>query len=659
MSARHVFPFPAIVGQEEIKLALLLNAISPAIGGVLIRGHKGTAKSTAVRALSRILPDIEVVAGCPFMCDPAAAPEACPHCVTAPATRQSTLRAARLVELPLGVTEDRVAGTLDIERALKSGEKHFEPGLLATAHRGMLYIDEVNLLSDHIVDILLDAAAMGVNYVEREGVSVSHASAFILVGTMNPEEGELRPQLLDRFGLAVDVQAAHDIDMRTEVVRRRIAFDEHPSAFQQQWAETERAEQQRLLDARHLLPEVRLHDDLLKMIAGICNDFGVDGMRADIVMYRAAVALAAYEGRTEVSEADIRRVAPLVLPHRRRRQPFDEPNVDDRELDESIERHRPNPPENNTPPSESDASSDPSDSEGEGAPEPDAQGRAPEDKQAPIGQTYAVQPLEGPLQQSAVQRATGRRSRKLGGRSGHYVTSRQPQGRVRDIAIDATLRAAAPNLYERRLSEANPVLIRSTDLREKVRESRGGNLILFAVDASGSMGARDRMIATKGAIMSLLLDAYQKRDQVGMVSFRGHDASILLPPTSSVELAQQYLANMATGGRTPLAAGLAKANELLTRYRHRDRDIQPLLVLLTDGRANAGLGSDDPVTDSLRQAAALCQARVPALVVDTEQGVLRLGLAQRLAQALGGICLRLEELAATTLAKAVAVSMVG
>jgi len=661
MSARHVFPFPAIVGQEEIKLALLLNAISPAIGGVLIRGHKGTAKSTAVRALSRILPDIEVVEGCPFMCASSSAPEVCPHCATAPEARQPTVRPSRLVELPLGVTEDRVAGTLDIERALKSGEKHFEPGLLASAHRGMLYIDEVNLLSDHIVDILLDAAAMGVNYVEREGVSVSHASAFILVGTMNPEEGELRPQLLDRFGLAVDVEAAHDIDMRTEVVRRRIAFDAHPSAFQAAWAESERAEQQRLLDARHLLPEVRLHDDLLKMIAGICNDFGVDGMRADIVMYRAAVALAAYEGRTEVSEADIRRVAPLVLPHRRRRQPFDEPNVDDRELDDSMERHRPNPPESNPSSPEAEASSDPSEAEGEGTPEPEGQGRAPEDKQASIGQTYAVQPLEGPLQQpSAMQkRTTGRRSRKLGGRSGHYVTSRQPQDRVRDIAIDATLRAAAPKMYERRLSEDDPVLIRSTDLREKVRESRGGNLILFAVDASGSMGARDRMIATKGAIMSLLLDAYQKRDQVGMVSFRGHDASILLPPTSSVELAQQYLANMVTGGRTPLAAGLAKAYELIIRSRRRDRDMQPLLVLLTDGRANASHGTDDPVNDSLRQAAALCQAKVPALVVDTEQGVWRLGLAQRLALALGGGCLRLEELAATTLAKAVRLSMAG
>ncbi len=655
MSAGSVFPFPAIVGQASIKLALLLNAISPAIGGVLIRGHKGTAKSTAVRALSRILPDIEVIADCPFACDPASAPESCPHCATDPKARQSRVRSARLVELPLGVTEDRVAGTLDIERALKSGEKHFEPGLLAAAHRGMLYIDEVNLLSDHIVDMLLDAAAMGVNYVEREGISVSHGASFILVGTMNPEEGELRPQLLDRFGLAVDVQAAPDIDMRTEVVRRRIAFDQEPDAFQAQWVDAERVEQQRLLDARHLLPDVCLHDDLLVMIAGICSDVGVDGMRADIVMYRAAVALAAYEGRTDVTEADIRRVAPLVLPHRRR-QPFDQPNVDDQELDDSIERHRPRPPEN-TPPSP-EAIGDPSDAAEEGGAESSDQSPAAEDKQAPIGQTYAVRPLEGPMQSALQQpRSTGRRSRQLGGRRGHYVTSRQPQGRARDIAIDATLRAAAPHIYERRWSESDAALIRSADLREKVRESRGGNLILFTVDASGSMGTRDRMVATKGAIMSLLLDAYQKRDRVGMISFRGQEASVLLPPTGSVELAQRYLNQMKTGGRTPLAAGLAKAYELLRRDRYRDRDLQSLLVLLTDGRANAAQGVDDPVAESLRQAAALRHAHIPALVVDTEQGSLRLGLAQRLAQALGGMCLRLEDLAANTLAQAVRLSM--
>ena len=288
MRPRVVFPFTAIVGQESIKLALLLNAISPTIGGVLIRGHKGTAKSTAVRALAHLLPDIEVVTGCPFGCAPADTPEACPHCAVTTAERQPYSRPASLVELPLGATEDRVVGTLDIERALKVGEKHFEPGLLAAAHRGVLYIDEVNLLSDHIVDILLDAAAMGVNYIEREGISVSHPASFILVGTMNPEEGELRPQLLDRFGLAVDVQAERAVDVRAEVVRRRIAFDHDPQQFLVQWTETEQAERSRLLEAQQRLPAVCLDDAMLRLITGICTDFEVDGMRADITMYRAA-----------------------------------------------------------------------------------------------------------------------------------------------------------------------------------------------------------------------------------------------------------------------------------------------------------------------------------------------------------------------------------
>ena len=657
MSLRAVFPFTAIVGQDSIKLALLLNAISPAISGVLIRGHKGTAKSTAVRALSRLLPDIDAVAGCPFACAPSALPEDCPYCETAAAERRTMTRPASLVELPLGVTEDRVAGTLDIERALKTGEKHFEPGLLAAAHRGLLYIDEVNLLSDHIVDVLLDAAAMGVNYVEREGISVSHAASFILVGTMNPEEGELRPQLLDRFGLAVDVEAERDVNARTEVVRRRIAFDQDPEAFQARWSEAEAAEQQRLITARQLLPQVRLDDALLTLIAGICTDFGVDGMRADIVMYRAAVALAAYEGRTEVIEDDVRRVARLVLPHRRRRQPFDQPNVDDQELDESLDRHR--PPQDSGPPPPSESDGNQAESPPDRPPEPSAEGLAPQDQQAQIGQSFAVTPLEGPVRQALMQRSMGKRSRSLGSRSGHYVTSREPQDRVRDIAVDATLRAAAPNLRQRRREGDGSLAIRPSDLREKVRESRVGNVILFAVDASGSMGARDRMIATKGAIMSLLLDAYQKRDRVGLVSFRGREASVLLPPTSSVELAQHYLAEMRTGGRTPLAAGLAKAHELLLRYGQRDRETQPLLVLLTDGRANAGIGAGDPVTEGLMQAGVLRQAGVPSLVVDTEQGVMRLGLAQRLAEALGGVCLRLEELAANTLARAVRLSLAG
>ena len=660
MSTRAVFPFTAIVGQEAIKLALLLNAISPAIGGVLIRGQKGTAKSTAVRALAGLLPDIEVVGGCPFACMPVDDPDACPHCAGNASERRAMTRPAALVELPLGVTEDRVVGTLDIERALKTGTRHFEPGLLAAAHRGMLYSDEVNLLSDHIADVLLDAAAMGVNYVEREGISVSHAASFILVGTMNPEEGELRPQLLDRFGLAVEVQAERDVAVRAEVVRRRIAFDQDPAAFAARWVETEQTERQRLVAARRLLPRVQLDDALLYLITGICTDFGVDGMRADIAMYRAAVALAAYEGRTEVCENDVRQVARLVLPHRRRRQPFDQPTVDDQALEESLERHRP-PPEGgpSSPPPTAESPDEQTAAGPQDAAESGAEGLAPENQQARIGQSFAVRPLEGPLRQDLLPPGAGRRSRTLGGTTGHYVTSRQPSGRIHDIAVDATLRAAAPHLRRRQQEEGRTPAIHYTDLREKVRESRAGNLILFVVDASGSMGARERMVATKGAILSLLLDAYQKRDRVGLVSFRSQGATVLLPPTGSVELAQRHLADLRTGGRTPLAAGLAKAYELLVRYRQRAREVQPLLVLLTDGRANAATRDCDPLADAMTKAAALRTARVPSLVVDTEQGALRLGLARRLTEALGGVCLHLEELAAGTLARAVKLSLAG
>jgi magnesium chelatase subunit D len=657
-----VFPFTAVVGQESIKLALLLNAINPAIGGVLIRGHKGTAKSTAVRALARLLPDIDVVVGCPFACAPADAPEACPHCAGHAAARQHMTRPAAMVELPLGATEDRVVGTLDIERALQSGEKHFESGLLAAAHRGLLYIDEVNLLSDHLVDILLDAAAMGVNYIEREGISVSHAAAFMLVGTMNPEEGELRPQLLDRFGLAVDVQAERDIEVRTEVVRRRIAFDRDPEHFLTQWEATEEAERARLLAAQQRLDAVQLDDAMLRLISGICMDFDVDGMRADITMYRAALALAAYEGRTQVNEDDVRRVARLVLPHRRRRQPFDQPTVDEQQLEDSLERHRPPEGGSQTPPPSSgapDTRTSPTETPQQPEQEQHTAGMAPQDKQASVGQPYTIRPLEAASRQTVPLRTLGKRNRTLGSSTGHYITSRLPHGPAHDIALDATLRAAAPHLRQRTPRAQGHLALQPTDLREKVRESRTGTLVLFVVDASGSMGARDRMVATKGAIMSLLLDAYQKRDSVGMVSFRGQAATVVLPPTSSVERAQQCLTDLRTGGRTPLAAGLHTAQEVLMRYQQREHKTQPLLVVLTDGRANADMGTGDAMGEALHQADRLRQRGVACLVVDTEQGVMQLGLAQRLAEAAGGTCLRLEELAASTLARVVRLSLDG
>src|SRR5215207_6901325 len=325
---------------DDMRLALLLNAVSPAIGGVLVRGEKGTAKSTAVRALAAVLPPVDVVAGCRFACDPAAPDPGCPdgpHDSGAP----GLTRPARLVELPVGASEDRVVGALDLERALTEGVKAFEPGLLAAANRGVLYVDEVNLLHDHLVDLLLDAAAMGTAYVEREGVSVRHAARFLLVGTMNPEEGELRPQLLDRFGLTVEVAAPRDPDLRAEVVRRRFAFDADPAGFADRWAAEEASLSRRIADARARLPRVVLSDEALQQVTSVCAAFDVDGLRADLVTARAAIVHAAWCGRDKVTEDDVRVAARLALPHRRRRNPFDAPGLDDETLDQALEDARP------------------------------------------------------------------------------------------------------------------------------------------------------------------------------------------------------------------------------------------------------------------------------------------------------------------------------
>ncbi len=330
-----IFPFSAIVGQDDMRLALLLNAVNPAIGGVLVRGEKGTAKSTAVRGLAALLPNVRVVAGSvyPFSADD------CPNDVHPETVALEETRPAPLVNLPLGITEDRLLGTIDLEAALQRGERRFEAGLLAQAHQGILYIDEVNLLPDHIVDVLLDVAAMGVNRVEREGVSASHPARFILVGTMNPEEGELRPQLLDRFGLAVEVAGSQERVIRTAIVRRRLAFEANSSQFIDSYANNERELRKKIVAAQHLLPSVVLKDVLLDLIADICITFGVDGMRADLVIYKTARTLAAWEGTTEVSADHVQRAAQLALLHRRRRQPFDNSGVDQKKLDDVLDNY--------------------------------------------------------------------------------------------------------------------------------------------------------------------------------------------------------------------------------------------------------------------------------------------------------------------------------
>ena len=648
------YPFSAIVGQEDLKLALLINAVSPEVGGVLVRGEKGTAKSTAVRALASLLPPIRVVSGCPYSCDPAAPNPECPagpHPEDAPVEE----RPVGLVELPVGASTDRLAGTLDIEKALREGKKAFEPGILATAHRGILYVDEVNLLSDHLVDLLLDVAAMGTNHVEREGVSVRHPSRFILVGTMNPEEGELRPQLLDRFGVTVEVTGSPDPKERVEVVRRRLHHEADPQEFARKWAHADGELAAFVGEARSKLPGIFLSDDILYKISALCAELGVDGLRGDIVTAKTARALAAWEGRGEVSLDDVRRAATLALSHRRRRGPFEQPGVDPEEIEAALaEEPDPEPPEgpdDGTDPSGGSEGGGGGDRgpRGGGKPETRSGGEPSESRSGSGERGHApgekFEPVRLEVPEKGRGGPSGRRSRVFGSPHGGHVGDREAGGRVRDVALAATVRAAAPR-QEGRGNGGRGLVVRREDLREKVREGREGNLILFLVDASGSMAAKKRMSAVKGAVLSLLSDAYQRRDKVGLVSFRGDGARVLLPPTASVELAARRLEELPTGGRTPLSAGLEKAAEVLQREGMREKERRPLLVLLTDGRATAG-------PDPAAVAAGLRASGVASIVVDTEEGFVRLGMAEGVAEVLGARCMRLDDLRAEGLVQLV------
>ncbi|MGK5642686.1 putative cobaltochelatase [Streptomyces sp. URMC 126] len=683
------YPFAAIVGMDSLRLALLLNAVSPSVGGVLVRGEKGTAKTTTVRALSTLLPEVETFADCRFCCDPAAPDASCPDGPHEGGAR--FVRPARMVELPVGASEDRLVGSLDIERALSDGVKAFEPGLLAGAHRGVLYVDEVNLLGDHLVDSLLDAAATGSAHIEREGVSVRHASRFLLVGTMNPEEGELRPQLLDRFGLTVEVAASRETDERVEVVRRRLAFDEDPAGFAAKWAADEDALRERIAAARALLPSVRLGDGALRRIAAVCAGFEVDGMRADIVTARTASALAAWAGRTDVVTEDVRQAALLALPHRRRRNPFDAPGLDEDKLDEILRQFEEDDEDDEQGPDDDgpgDGGPD-DDGPGDGVPPRETSESGPEAADLP---PQREQPAEAPAPETPAQEAPaqdasdspaprtpergaggdggpeaapvaagepfrtrkfdvpglgegadGRRSRA---RTAHGRTTgaRRPRGTLTRLHLAATLQAAAPHQRARGRS-GRGLVVRRDDLREAVREGREGNLVLFVVDASGSMAARKRMSAVKGAVLSLLLDAYQRRDKIGMITFRGSGADVALPPTSSVDAGAARLEKLPTGGRTPLADGLLRAREVLRVERLRDPSRRPLLVVVTDGRATGG---PEPLVRASRAAGLLAAEGTASVVVDCEAGPVRLGLAAELGHSLRAPVVTLDELRADT-----------
>jgi magnesium chelatase subunit D len=606
------YPFSAIVGHDQLRLALLLCAVRPEIGGALIRGEKGTAKSTAVRGLAALL---------------------------SAATGGTD---SGLVEMPLGATEDRVIGSLDLQRVLRDGEHAFSPGLLARAHGGVLYVDEVNLLHDHLVDVLLDAAAMGRVHIERDGISHSHEARFVLIGTMNPEEGELRPQLLDRFGLTVDVHASRDVDVRVQVIRQRMAYEADPDAFAERYADADAELARRIAAARALVDDVVLPDNELRRIAALCAAFDVDGMRADLVMARTAAAHAAWRGANTVEEQDIRVAAELALPHRRRRDPFDDPGIDRDQLDEALAQAGADadPERDPDPPGGGQSANDP-------APQPDSHSNSPQPSpprpSAPPSKTFRTRALQVP---GVGGGAPGRRSRarNVSGSVVAAADGNDSGSAAHGLHLFATLLSAAEH------AGAGPLRPRPEDVRRAIREGREGNLVIFVVDASGSMAARDRMAAVGGATLSLLRDAYQRRDKVAVITFRQREARLLLPPTSSAHIAGLRLSRFGTGGKTPLAEGLLAARELIVREKARDRARRSLLVVLTDGRANAGR---DPLGRSRTAAGRLVAEGAAAVVVDCETSYVRLGLAADLARQLRAPVVRLEQLHADYLTRAV------
>ncbi|MHB1486288.1 MAG: AAA family ATPase [Acidimicrobiales bacterium] len=619
------FPFSAVIGADDTKLALLLNALDPGIGGVLLRGQKGSAKTTLARGLAALLGD-----DAPF------------------------------VELPVGATEDRLVGSIDLAAALTGGEQRFAPGLLAGAHGGVLYVDEINLLPDHLVDVLLDVATSGVNRVEREGISHVHPARFVLIGSMNPEEGELRPQLLDRFGLSVDVTASLDPETRAQAVERRLAFDADPDRFVSAWAPQEDTLRSRLAQNQTSGSAPQLAPTLVRMVSTLCASVGAEGLRADIVICRAATALAAWEGHDEVCPDHIRRVAPLALSHRRRRSPLDDHGIDNNEMDAALDAALDQPPPAPDPHTTPDGTGDPDDGDGGkselAAPAGTGSGTSGQ-SQAALGSARPVMRLEAQRSRQ-VSVASGRRTTVEGDR-GRVVSDRKPDGPSFPIAVGATVRAAARRRADLDVSptpdgnhaQSPERLVAPEDLRQAVRHQRSANLVILAVDASGSMGAQRRMEAAKSAVLSLLVDAYQRRDRVALVTFGGGGAEVVLRPTSSVEVAKARLGPLVTGGRTPLGPGILAGLDLAAAAR--PGPFQPLLVLVTDGRATTGPPGQDPWSAALDAAQLVRRRCVASVVIDVEEGPTRLGLARQLSMAMGARHLTLDELSGPALAAAI------
>jgi magnesium chelatase subunit D len=636
MRERQIFPFSAIVGQERMKHALLVNAINPRIGGVLIMGQRGSAKSTAARALANLLPLVRVPAGCPLVCDPEAPEVWCPACLARGDNGSLEERPTPFVSLPVGATQDRVVGTLDLEGAITEGKKRWEPGLLARAHRGLLYIDEVNLLPDHLVDLLLDVAAVGLNTVEREGISLTHPARFILIGTMNPDEGELRPQLLDRFGLCVEVDTIQDADLRAEVVSRTLAFESDPAKFWEQWAGAESRLRQQLLAARERLPRVRFPEGWARRISELCSKEHVEGLRADIIIQKTCLALASWDGREVVDDEDLDEAAMLALLHRRKPAPEPPPQA-----------RPPRKPSDSKGSGDSQPSSSTSESAtGESSETPTAGGRQ-EQQPSEDGRPLALPKFEpdGGNRQVAKGRHRDRRTTQLcfGPTIGFTFPHEHP---VRALALAATLRAAACRQAGGRWNGKGRLRLEvlPEDFRVPVRQGAVEYQYLFVVDASGSMAARRRMEATKGLLIGLLETAYRKRDRVALLIFAGTAPRLVLPPTRSARRAQRFLRDLPVGGRTPMASALQQARWIVARTTTITKELQQAVVVVSDGRSNVGPPGMDPLEAVAGEFMILSKTGVPVILLDAEEGPIRFGLMGLWAKRFGFVYEKLTDL---------------
>ncbi|MHC1758115.1 MAG: VWA domain-containing protein [Negativicutes bacterium] len=616
MGRRLLFPFAAVVGQEDVKEALLIALANPKVGGVLIAGEKGSAKSVLVRALAQVDPG------------------------------------RKIIELPLNATEDQVFGNIDLEQAVTCGRKVFSPGLLARAHEQVLYVDEINLLRREVLTGILEAVDRGINAVEREGISHRHEVRLTLVGTMNPEEGTLTPAILDRFGMFVAVRREMDTKTRADILRRVLAYEKDAVGFVAQYRNEMEQLARRCRDAHDRLDKITIDPAMMQLAAQYCAQAHSAGHRAELYLLEVARTIAALAEREYLLPADMERAAYFVLPHRMRQEdtppppppeaPPEQPENQEppQEKDSSQAPPIPSPPQSDN----QEAAEQPPDKPDESEEPPPLDNGGDQERTADIDRSFSGAKLQVTLPQDRqVRQGGGKRSlTRTDLKQGRYVRAALPPGTLTDLAFDATLRAAAPYQSSRTRGQC-AISIHKADLRQKVREKRIGNIFLFVVDASGSMGARERMKMVKGAVFTMLQDVYQKRDQVGLIAFRRKTAEVLLPVTRSVDLAQKCLATLPTGGKTPLAEGLDSALLQLQILKKKDKNSRPILVLITDGRTNSSDGGD-PIAAALSAAGKIGRTGIPSVVIDTENDFISLAVARQVARSMGAAYYRLQEL---------------